>query len=77
MKVVNKRLLVKPDPVNLKSEGGIVIPDRHADAPSSGTIIASSNPEFPEGTHIHYFAYSAKNWNEFVLVPEAEVLILD
>lgn len=58
MQMVNSRVLVKPDPKKEKTEGGVIIPEKHQDAPSSGTILYSSSPEFPPGTHIFYFTYA-------------------
>lgn len=58
MKMANDRVLVRPDPKKEISEGGVFIPEKHQDAPSSGIILYSSLPEFPPGIHIFYFTYA-------------------
>ena len=59
MKMMNGRVLVKPDPKKEVTEGGILVPDKHQDAPSSGVILHSPpNSELQPGIRIHYFTYA-------------------
>ena len=85
MKMQNNRVLIDPDQIKTTTSGGIVIPDKHADAPSSGIILSSSLPNFPKGIRIFYFTYASTklrlNLNnigekEYHLVHEKDILFI-
>jgi len=46
------RVLVKPDPVADKSEGGLYIPDMAKNRPSQGTVVAVGPGSWVNGTFV-------------------------
>lgn len=81
MQMLNERVLILPDPPKKESSGGILIPDKHQDAPESGEIIFSPSPlpELSPGRHVYFFSYSAKDIiledKKYKILPIKELLI--
>jgi len=56
MEILGRAVLIKPDELPEKTEGGIIIPKTAKEPPKTGTVVDAGHActEVRKGNHVHY-----------------------
>lgn len=86
MKPINDRVVVKPDPAEEKSKGGIILPDNAKEKPQKGKVIAVGpgkdgiKPTVKKGDSVLYGKYAGQELNhkgeDYLIMREDDILVI-